>query len=61
MKIGGVEGGDSAPAARATPRHQYIAPKQMPLTAVWGGREIFFSGADGVLVLAIMDYDGHRH
>jgi hypothetical protein len=31
----------------------------MPLTAVWGGRENFFSGADGVM--AIMDYGGRRH
>jgi hypothetical protein len=42
IKMGGVEGAYSTPAESATPRHQYIALKQIGNTTKWGGRESFF-------------------
>jgi hypothetical protein len=53
VKMGGVVRADSTPAASATPRHQYIALKQIGNTNKrgCGGRESFFSSADGVMRL----------
>jgi hypothetical protein len=42
VKMGGVVRADSMPAASATPRHKYIALKQIGNTTKWGGRESFF-------------------
>jgi hypothetical protein len=51
VKMGGVVRANSTPAASATPRHQYIALKQRGNTTKWGGRESFFSSANGVMAI----------